>query len=148
MQKKSKLQCYYDEGNDLLNRWVFRDRQNDFVELEDFKLLGRLFHNLGPLTLNIFNPNDFSLCLLGTTSFDLADLTFCNWNGVTCQIRRNLVGQALIHLQSDFKFNSFINFQPVKLLEYRGNVIIFSYSCNEPGCCIDYGLNTLRCYLR
>ena len=27
--------------------WVFRDRQNDFVELEDFKLLGRLFHNLG-----------------------------------------------------------------------------------------------------
>ena len=42
---------------DLLNRWVFRDRQIDFVELEDFKLLGRLFHNLGPLTLNLLNPN-------------------------------------------------------------------------------------------
>ena len=36
----------------------------------------------------------------------------------------------------------FINFQPVKLLEYRGNVIIFSYSFNGSGCCIDYGLNT------
>ena len=60
-----------------MNRYVFRDLQNDFVELEDFKLLGRLFHNLGPLTLNLLNPNDFSLCLLGTTSFDLADLSLC-----------------------------------------------------------------------
>ena len=44
-------------GKDLLNRWVFRDRQKDFVELEDFKLLVRLFHNLGSLTLNLLNPN-------------------------------------------------------------------------------------------
>ena len=29
--------------------WVFRDRQNDFVELEDFKLLGRLFHKMNLL---------------------------------------------------------------------------------------------------
>ena len=29
-----------------------------------------------------------------------------------------------------------------------GNVIIFPYSCNEPGCYIDSGLNTLRFYLR
>ena len=49
----------------------------DFVGPEDFKLLGRLFHNLGPLTLNLLNPNDLSLCLLGTTSFDLADLSSC-----------------------------------------------------------------------
>ena len=61
---------YYDGGKDLLNRYVFKDRQNDFVELEDFKLLGRLFHNLGPLTLNLLNPNDISLCLLETTSLD------------------------------------------------------------------------------
>ena len=41
-----------------------------FFEIEDFKLLGRLFHNLGPLTLNLLNPNDLNLCLLGTTSFE------------------------------------------------------------------------------
>ena len=29
-----------------------------------------------------------------------------------------------------------------------GEVIIFPYSCNEPGCYIDSGLNTLRFYLR
>ena len=37
-------------------------------------LLGMLFHDLGPLTLNFL---DLSLCLLGTTSFDLADLILC-----------------------------------------------------------------------
>ena len=47
------------------------------VELEDFKLLGRLFHNLDPLTLDLLNPNDLSSCLLGRTSFDLADLNIC-----------------------------------------------------------------------
>ena len=41
-----------------MNRWVLRDRQKDFVGPEDFKLLGRLFHNLGPLTLNLLNPDD------------------------------------------------------------------------------------------
>ena len=60
-----------------MNRQVFRDRQNDFVELEDFKQLGTLFHNLGSMTLNLLNLNDFSLYLLGTTSFDLADLNLC-----------------------------------------------------------------------
>ena len=58
-----------------MSRLVFRGRQNDFVEREEFKLLGRLFHNLGPLTLNLLTPNDLSLGLLGT-SFDLADLSF------------------------------------------------------------------------
>ena len=29
-----------------------RSRQNDVVELEDLKLIGGLFHNLGPLTLS------------------------------------------------------------------------------------------------
>ena len=52
----------------------FRDRQKDLDEL-DFKPLGRLFHNLGPLTLNYLNTNDLSLCLLEITSFDLADLS-------------------------------------------------------------------------
>ena len=32
---------------------------------------------MGPLTLNLLNPNDFSLCLLGTTSFDLGDFSLC-----------------------------------------------------------------------
>ena len=59
----------YWRGNFFL-----RDRKNYFVELEDLKLLGRLYHNLSPLTLNLLNLDDFSLCLLGTTSFDLADL--------------------------------------------------------------------------
>ena len=62
-------------GKGFVEQEVFKVRQNDFVELEDFKLLGRLFHNLGPLTLNLLNPNDFSLCLLVTTLFDLTDIT-------------------------------------------------------------------------
>ena len=49
---------YYDEEKNLVNRKVFRDLQNDFVELYDFKLLGRLFHNLGQLTLNLLNLDD------------------------------------------------------------------------------------------
>ena len=49
-------------GKESSRRFIefFRDRQNDFVELEDFKLLGRLFHNLDPLTLNLLNLNDLS----------------------------------------------------------------------------------------
>ena len=49
---------YYDEEKNLVNRKVFRDLQNDFVELYDFKLLGRLFYNLGPQTLNLLNLDD------------------------------------------------------------------------------------------
>ena len=45
-------------------------------------MLRRLFHNLGPLTLDLFNPNDLSLCLLGTMSFDLADLSLCFSDGL------------------------------------------------------------------
>ena len=62
-------------GKRFVEQEVFKVRQNDFVGLEDFKLLGRLFHNLGPLTLNLLNPNDFGLCLLVTTLFDLTDIT-------------------------------------------------------------------------
>ena len=35
------------------------------------KVLGKLFHNPGPLTLNPLSFGDLGLCLLGTTSFDL-----------------------------------------------------------------------------
>ena len=62
----------------------------NLVELEDFKLLGRLFHNLGPLTLNLLNPNDLSLCLLGTMSVDLADLGLCFSNRLATRNRSHV----------------------------------------------------------
>ena len=62
-------------GKDLLNRWVFRDRQNDFVELEDFKLLGRLFHNLGPVGVVVLMVFLFVLCCC---------FLFCCWYSLLC----------------------------------------------------------------
>ena len=60
-----------------MGKQTFRARQNGFVEVEDYELLDKLFYSLRPLALNLLNANDWSLCLLGTTSFDLANFILC-----------------------------------------------------------------------
>ena len=44
-------------GSERVEKRNFRVRKMDLVEFEDFKLLGRLFLNLGPLTLIFLTTN-------------------------------------------------------------------------------------------
>ena len=53
----------------LLKKWLSIAWQKDMTEIEGFMLLGRLFRHLGPLTLNLFTPNDLSFCFSWTKSF-------------------------------------------------------------------------------
>ena len=64
-----------DLGREVIEKMGLQNRQ------KDFELLGRLFHNSGPLTLNLLNPYDFRLWLLGTSFLDSADLSYCFWAG-------------------------------------------------------------------
>ena len=45
------------------------------VETEEFMVPVKLFNNLRQLTLSLLDPMHFNVCLLRTTSFDLADFS-------------------------------------------------------------------------
>ena len=51
--------------------------------------------------------------------------------------------QTFEHQQKNLIVDPFINFKPVQISQNRTYVIIFFGACNEPGCCVDQGLESV-----
>ena len=132
----------YDKTNDSVNMFFFRDWQNDLVDIEDSRLLSEPFHKKKQILVEnniFFNSANHNLCCSDR-----------NANATRSGVKYARPSSDKIFPICREILNStlFFIFQPVNLSEYRSNVVILSHFCDESSCCLDYGINTQRCYFR